>query len=124
MAEPNVLDKLSDKAPEKKGESEDEEKKEDVAIEPEGTRCEVKNLMLRTKDGEIKTVERDAKTKNEDPYNSFALVSKQSYDEHHKLTGTTLEINSPQVLAMLKAVVQYYPGDPLDFSSKVTIEAP
>ncbi|XMA16702.1 hypothetical protein WAI453_009493 [Rhynchosporium graminicola] len=92
--------------------------------EPEGARCEIKNLQLRYKKGEIQTIEKNAKISNEDPYMKYALVSKQSFDEHHRHTGTSLEINSPQLLSMLKYVVQYYPGETLDFSSKFTIEDP
>lgn len=96
----------------------------EIAAETGGARCEIKSLILRSKKGEIEIVERNTKIANEDPYGKYALVSKQSFDEQHKLTGTTLEINSPQLLAMLKEVVKYYPGEPLDFSTKFTIEDP
>ncbi|KAG4410773.1 hypothetical protein IFR04_016095 [Cadophora malorum] len=92
--------------------------------ETEGTRCEIKSLLLRSKKGEIEIVEKNTKVTNEDPYSKYALVSKQSFDEQHKHTGTTLEINSPQLLAMLKDVVRYYPGDSLDFNTKFTIDDP
>ncbi|KAL2060901.1 hypothetical protein VTL71DRAFT_8953 [Oculimacula yallundae] len=92
--------------------------------EPEGARCEIKNLQLRYKKGEIQTIEKNSKFSNEDPYMKYALVSKQSFDEQHKHTGTSLEINSPQLLSMLKDVVQYYPGEALDFSTKFTVEDP
>ncbi len=90
----------------------------------DGARCEVKSLLLRTKKGEIEITEKNSKTSSEDPYSKYALVSKQSFDETHKLTGTTLEINSPQLLAVLKEVVTYYPGEPLDFSTRFTIDDP
>lgn len=89
-----------------------------------GVRCEVKGLMLRTKKGEIEIVEKNSKSTDEDPYAAYALVSKQAFDENHRLTGTTLEINSPHILSALKEVITYYPGDPLDFSSKFTIDDP
>jgi len=92
--------------------------------ETEGPRCEIKSLLLRSKKGEIEIVEKNTKVTNEDPYSKYALVSKQSFDEQHKHTGTTLEINSPQLLAMLKDVVRYYPGDSLDFNTKFTIDDP
>jgi len=89
-----------------------------------GVRCEVKGLMLRTKKGEIEIVEKNSKSSDEDPYAKYALVSKQSFDETHKLTGTTLEINSPHILKALSDVITYYPGEALDFSSKFVIEDP
>ena len=89
-----------------------------------GVRCEVKGLLLRTKKGEIEIVEKNTKSKNEDPYTKYALVSKQSFDENHRLTGTTLEINSPYILAALKDVITYYPGEQLDFSRQFTIDDP
>ena len=89
-----------------------------------GARCEVKSLLQRQKKGEIEIVEKDGKSSWEDPYAQYALVSKQSFDENHKLIGTTLEINSPQLLAVLKDVVTYYPGERLDFDTKFTIEDP
>lgn len=89
-----------------------------------GLRGEVKNLLLRRKKGEIEIVERDSKLSTADPYSKYALVSKQSFDENHKLTGTTLEINSPHLLTALKEVITYYPGEPLDFNMKFTIEDP
>lgn len=89
-----------------------------------GIRCEVKGLLLRTKKGEIETIEKNTKTSNEDPYAKYALVSKQAFDEGHRLTRTTLEINSPHILKVLKDVITYYPGESLDFNSKFTIEDP
>jgi hypothetical protein len=89
-----------------------------------GVRCEVKGLLLRNKKGEIEIVEKNSKTSNEDPYTKYALVSKQSFDENHRLTGTMLEINSPHILGALKKVITYYPGEQLDFSSKFTIDDP
>jgi len=101
------------------------EKKIEVIEDDElGLQCEVKGLLLRTKKGEIEITEKNSKTSNEDPYAKYALVSKQAFDENHKLTGTTLEINSPHILAALKDVVTYYPGESLDFHSKFTIEDP
>ena len=38
--------------------------------------------------------------------------------------GTTLEINSPQLLAAFKEVIKYYPGESLDFSMKFSIDDP
>jgi hypothetical protein len=89
-----------------------------------GARCEVKNLLLRSKKGEIEIIEKTAKSSSDDSYSKYALVSRQSFDEKHKLIGTTLEINSPQLLKALKEVITYYPGESLDFSSKFTIEDP
>jgi hypothetical protein len=89
-----------------------------------GVRCEVKDLMLRTRKGEIEIVEKNSKSSNEDPYAKYALVSKQAFDESHHLTGTTLEINSPHILKAFKDVITYYPGEALDFSSKFTIDDP
>jgi Domain of unknown function (DUF7025) len=89
-----------------------------------GLQCEVKSLLLRQKKGEIEIVEKNSKSVNKDPYCKYALVSKQSFDENHKLTGTTLEIHSPQLLKVLKEVVTYYPGETLDFNTKFTIEDP
>lgn len=51
-------------------------------------------------------------------------MSKQAFDESHRLTGTTLEINSTHILGALKNVVTYYAGDALDFNLKFTIEDP
>ncbi|CAL3965366.1 unnamed protein product [Diplocarpon coronariae] len=65
--------------------------------------------------------ERGAWIANEDPHGEYALVSK-AVDVQHKLTGTTLGINSPQLLATLKEVVRYYPGEPLDFGARLAIE--
>ncbi|KAG4433617.1 hypothetical protein IFR05_010893 [Cadophora sp. M221] len=96
----------------------------EIEEETDGARCEIKSLLLRSKKGEIEIVEKNTKITNEDPYSKYALVSRQSFDEQHKHTGTTLEINSPQLLSMLKDVVRYYPGDPLDFGMKFTIEDP
>jgi hypothetical protein len=90
----------------------------------EGTRCEVKNLLLRSKKGEVEILEKSGKHSSRDPYSEYALVSKQSFDENHELKGTSLEINSPQLLKVLKEVVKYYPGESLDFNSKFTIEDP
>ena len=87
-------------------------------------RCEVKSLLLRNKKGEIEIVEKNAKSTTEDPYGKYALVSKQSFDENHKLTRTTLEINSQHILAVLKEVITFYPGESLDFNNKFTIEDP
>jgi len=89
-----------------------------------GARCEVKTLLQRQKKEEVEIVEKDSKSTLGDPYAQYALVSKQSFDENHKLTGTMLEINSPQLLAALKDVVTYYPGEPLGFNTKFTIEDP
>jgi hypothetical protein len=89
-----------------------------------GVRCEIKSLLLRQKKGEIEIVEKNSRLVDEDPYSKYALVSKQSFDENHRLKGTTLEINSPQLLKVLKEVITYYPGEPLDFSTKFTIEDP
>jgi hypothetical protein len=89
-----------------------------------GARCELKCLQLRNKKGEIEIIEKNSKSGPDDPYGKYALVSKQSFDEAHKLTGTTLEINSPQLLNVLKEVITFYPGEPLDFNSKFTIEDP
>jgi len=91
---------------------------------PAEVRCEVKNLLLRNKKGEIEIVEKNGKTRTEDPYSKYALVSKQSFDENHKLTGTTLEINSPQLLKVFKEVITFYPGEPLDFTNKFTLVDP
>lgn len=96
---------------------------DDGEIDP-GWRCELKSLALRTKKGEVEITEKNSKSKDEDPYKEFALVSKQSFDEIHKLTGTKLEVNSPQLLKALKNVITYYPGEPLDFTEKFTIESP
>jgi hypothetical protein len=90
----------------------------------EGLRCEVKSLLLRQKKGEIEIIEKSNKQIDEDPYSKYALVSKQSFDETHKLISTTLEINSPQLLKVFKEVITYYPGESLDFKSKFTIEDP
>ena len=67
--------------------------KDDGAVETQGLRCEIKSLLLRQKKGEIEIVEKNSKITDDDPYNKYALVSKQSFDENHKLTGTTLERN-------------------------------
>lgn len=96
---------------------------DDTEISP-GRLCELKSLALRTKKGEIEITEKNSKTKDEDPYKEFALVSKQSFDEAHKLTSTKLEVNSPHLLNVFKNVITYYPGEPLDFTDKFTIEAP
>jgi hypothetical protein len=93
-------------------------------VKVQGLRCEVKNLLLRQKKGEIEIVEKNIKSTDEDPYSKYALVSKQSFDENHKLTRTTLEVNSPQLLDVLKKVITYYPGETLDFNRKFTIEDP
>lgn len=98
--------------------------KDDGAVEAQGLRCEVKSLLLRQKKGEIEIVEKNSKITDDDPYSKYALVSKQSFDENHKLTGTTLEINSPQLLNVLKEVITYYPGEALDFNTKFTIDDP
>ncbi len=87
-------------------------------------RCEVKSLVLRQKKGQIEITEKDSKITDDDPYCKYALVSKQSFDENHKHTGTTLEINSPYLLKVLKEVVKFYPGEPLDFNSRFTIADP
>ena len=92
--------------------------------EVSGIRCEVKSLQLRKKKGEIEVIEKSSKSSPEDPYSKYALVSKQSFDENHKLSGTTLEVNSPELLAVLKEVITFYPGEPLDFNTKFTIEDP
>jgi hypothetical protein len=100
----------------------------DVSVDSDegaqGLRCEVKSLLLRQKKGEIEIVEKNSKITDEDPYRKYALVSKQSFDENHRLTGTTLEINSPQLLNVLKEVITYYPGETLDFNTKFTIDDP
>ncbi len=93
-------------------------------MEAQGLRCEVKRLLLRRKKGEIEIIEKNSKSTEEDPYSKCALVSKQSFDENHKLTGTTLEINSPQLLKVLKEVITYYPGETLDFNDKFIIDDP
>ncbi len=89
-----------------------------------GQRCELKSLAVRSKKGEIEITEKNSKSTDEDPYKEFALVSKETYDETHKLTGTTLEINSPQLLKVLKNVITYYPGEALEFKPNFTIPAP
>ncbi|KUJ16761.1 P-loop containing nucleoside triphosphate hydrolase protein [Mollisia scopiformis] len=89
-----------------------------------GECCELKSLVLRSKKGEIEITEKNSRSKDDDPYIKFALVSRQSFDENHTHTGTTLEINSPQLLKALKDVITYYPGEALEFRAKFTIEAP
>lgn len=89
-----------------------------------GEQCELKSLVLQSKKGEIEIIEKNSKSKDDDPYIKYALVSRQSFDESHNHTGTTLEINSPQLLKVLKEVITYYPGEAMEFKPKFTIEAP
>jgi hypothetical protein len=89
-----------------------------------GQQCELKSLVLRSKKGEIEIIEKNSKSKDDDPYIKFALVSRQSFDETHHHSGTTLEINSLPLLKVLKDVITYYPGEALEFKPKFTIEAP
>lgn len=99
----------------------------DAATESESTpgqQCELKSLVLRSKKGEIEITEKNSKSKDDDPYIKYALVSRQSFDDNHHHTGTTLEINSPPLLKVLKDVITYYPGEALEFKPKFTIEAP
>lgn len=99
----------------------------DVEVEAEsipGQLCELKSLVLRSQKGAIEVVEKNSRPKDDDPYVKYALVSRQSFDESHHLTGTTLEINSPPLLKVLKDVITYYPGEALEFKPKFTIEAP
>lgn len=101
--------------------------KVDAEIENEpipGQQCELKSLILRSKKGEIEVIEKNSKSKDDDPYIKFALVSRQSFDDNHHHSGTTLEINSPPLLKVLKEVITYYPGEALEFKPKFTIEAP
>lgn len=99
----------------------------DSGIENEsfpGQQCELKSLVLRSRKGEVEIIEKNSKSKDDDPYIKYALVSRQSFDENHHLTGTTLEINSAPLLKMLQEVITYYPGEALEFKPKFTIEAP
>lgn len=45
--------------------------------EPIGERCEVVNLLLRMKSGEVKVSKRGSKFADDDEYQPYALVSKQ-----------------------------------------------
>jgi hypothetical protein len=104
--------------------------KENGIVEPvkdvkPGETCETKLLISRyNKDGDVEVIERDNKPNSDDPYVEYALVSKQMFDENHKLTSTVLDINSPTLLSVLKDVITYYPGEPLDFKTKFTIDSP
>ena len=94
---------------------------------PLGSRSEVKALEERyTKKGDVEVLEKDQvpKSAQHDSFAAYALVSKQDFDVKHKLQKTTLQINSPQLLQVLKEVVTYYPSNPLDFDTPFSIEAP
>lgn len=96
-----------------------------VPTPPSGTRCETKLLVERyNKSGECVVQEKDYMSAEADPHEEYALVSKQRFNVKNEYKGTTLTIYSPQLLAALKAVIKYYPGECLDFDKKFAIEDP
>lgn len=96
-----------------------------VETTPAGARCETKLLIERyNKSGELVVLEKDDKPAELEPHAQYALVAKQRFNVKHEYKGTNLTIYSPQLLAALKEVVKYYPGECLDFDKKFTCDDP
>ncbi|KAF2403101.1 P-loop containing nucleoside triphosphate hydrolase protein [Trichodelitschia bisporula] len=91
-----------------------------------GSVCEIKALVERTKSGDVEVIEKDKymSSLEKKPFEQFAIVLKQVLNEKGKQEKKIVQINSPQLLATLKAVVEYYPSESLDFSSQATYESP
>jgi len=88
-------------------------------------RPELKVLHQHTnKKGEVQTVERGNLPDAENPFGNYALVSTSCFDDMNKLTKTELVINSTHILEALREIVKFYPGQPLDFRSKLQVEDP
>lgn len=91
-----------------------------------GSVCEIKSLVEKPKGGETEVVEKDKydSSLEKKPFEQYALVTKRILDEEGKLKKRTVQINSPQLLAALKQVVEYYPSESLDFINQASYDSP
>ena len=91
-----------------------------------GSVCEIKSLVEKTKGGENEVIEKDKydSSLEKKPFEQYALVTKRVLDEEGKLKKQTVQINSPQLLAALKDVVEYYPSESLDFINQASYDSP
>jgi hypothetical protein len=91
-----------------------------------GSVCEIKSLVEKPKGGETEVVEKDKydSSLEKKPFEQYALVTKRILDEEGKLKKRIVQINSAQLLSALKAVVQYYPSESLDFINQASYDSP
>ncbi|KAF2835543.1 P-loop containing nucleoside triphosphate hydrolase protein [Patellaria atrata CBS 101060] len=111
----------------KKDSDRDDEAKPEESPWSIGSITEIKALVSRyDSTGQQETIERSKylSSKNERPFNSYVLVSKQHFDVKGKIEKTTVEINSPEILDALRELVTYYPAEPLDFDGSATYDSP
>jgi hypothetical protein len=123
VTENGVASVVSEDASKLENGTKSEEKKEDETPKaPKGSKCEIKSLAQKG-DGEVQ--EKDLYlTSLKKPFNEYALVAKQVFNEKDKLEKTVIDIYSPHVLACLKDVVKYYPAEPLHFDEGVSFDSP
>lgn len=97
----------------------------DDIVEP-GQTCELKSLEERfNKQGEVEVIEVGKHKKgSKERFEDFALVTKQIFNNDNTLRTATVQINSPQILQILREVVGTYPTQPAGFDVPITDEAP
>jgi hypothetical protein len=87
-----------------------------------GEQCEVQILKIGPKGAEPpKYGLKNLATSNDA---SCALVIERTYDDKNKVENTTLQINSPYILNILKSLVKYYPAVPANFDVPFQLESP
>jgi len=96
-----------------------------------GTRNECKTLDARYNrrgDYELKQSTKPFEcTAQKDTYSVFdeyCLVVTRRFDQENKLITTTLRIQSPFLIKALRAIVKYYPDNPVDVGNSITVGDP
>lgn len=113
----------------KKDKDKEEEK---VKASEIGQSCEFKSIIEHASrnGGDPEIWERHIKRGSSDAYAKYALVERWVYEEEDDSKKTQkgpkkqLNIFSPHILAVLKKVVHYYPGQDLNFDSSIIVSHP